>query len=161
MGMHLTGGPAAEGLGGWVTGRIALPCLGLLPVASLADPCADILMFKSTPAASAAAGAMMCCRSGEELQALRRSRQIDKLMRRQQLELRRELKLLLLGAGESGKSTIVKQMKIIHGDGYSAAERRDFIPLIHQNLITSMKSITQSFLSATLPAFLLKGNAGI
>ena len=26
------------------------------------------------------------------------------------------------GAGESGKSTVVKQMKIIHGDGYSSEE---------------------------------------
>ena len=30
------------------------------------------------------------------------------------------------GAGESGKSTVVKQMKIIHGDGYSKTELRSF-----------------------------------
>ena len=30
------------------------------------------------------------------------------------------------GAGESGKSTVVKQMKIIHGDGYSREELKSF-----------------------------------
>lgn len=30
------------------------------------------------------------------------------------------------GAGESGKSTVVKQMKIIHGDGYSQTELESF-----------------------------------
>ena len=33
----------------------------------------------------------------------------------------------LTGAGESGKSTVVKQMKIIHGDGYSQQELESFI----------------------------------
>ena len=35
------------------------------------------------------------------------------------------------GAGESGKSTVVKQMKIIHGDGYSTQELESFIVSIH------------------------------
>ena len=34
--------------------------------------------------------------------------------------------IALLGAGESGKSTLVKQMKIIHGDGYSTNELTSF-----------------------------------
>jgi hypothetical protein len=38
----------------------------------------------------------------------------------------REVKLLLLGAGESGKSTIVKQMKIIHETGYSDEEKKAY-----------------------------------
>jgi len=36
------------------------------------------------------------------------------------------VKLLLLGAGDSGKSTVVKQMKIIHGDGYSIDKLNNF-----------------------------------
>ena len=31
-----------------------------------------------------------------------------------------------IGAGESGKSTVVKQMKIIHGDGYTNNELASF-----------------------------------
>ena len=38
------------------------------------------------------------------------------------------------GAGESGKSTIVKQMRIIHGEGYSQADRVGFIPLVFDNI---------------------------
>ena len=34
---------------------------------------------------------------------------------------------MCIGAGESGKSTVVKQMKIIHGDGYSQKELQDFV----------------------------------
>lgn len=47
----------------------------------------------------------------------------------------REVKLLLLGAGESGKSTIVKQMKIIHETGYSDEERKQYRPVVFSNTI--------------------------
>lgn len=33
---------------------------------------------------------------------------------------------ITLGAGESGKSTVVKQMKIIHGDGFTPQELETF-----------------------------------
>lgn len=35
-------------------------------------------------------------------------------------------KILILGTGESGKSTLIKQMKIIHNDGYSTTEKLEF-----------------------------------
>ena len=54
------------------------------------------------------------------------------------------VKLLLLGAGESGKSTFVKQMKIIHGDGYSIGELNNFIGIIHGNLLTSMVQVIKA-----------------
>ena len=44
------------------------------------------------------------------------------------------LLLCFTGAGESGKSTIVKQMRIIHGEGYSHDDRIGFIPLIFENI---------------------------
>lgn len=37
------------------------------------------------------------------------------------------IKMLLLGAGESGKSTLFKQMKIINKNGYSEKERMEFV----------------------------------
>jgi len=52
-------------------------------------------------------------------------------------------KLLLLGAGESGKSTLFKQMIQIYGKGFPEAERKNFIPIIYNNIITSMKVLVQ------------------
>ena len=43
---------------------------------------------------------------------------------------REKVKLLLLGAGESGKSTLFKQMQILYGKGFDEAERRRFLPKI-------------------------------
>ncbi|KAL1482701.1 hypothetical protein MTO96_033619 [Rhipicephalus appendiculatus] len=69
----------------------------------------------------------------EERKARLRSAQID----RQIAELARQecnvIKILLLGAGESGKSTIVKQMKIIHSEGFSDEELRSFRPTNPKN----------------------------
>jgi len=54
-------------------------------------------------------------------------------------------KLLLLGAGESGKSTLFKQMVSIYGTGPSEAERRAVEPIIYNNVIISMQTlVTQS-----------------
>jgi GTPase SAR1 family protein len=53
----------------------------------------------------------------------------------------REFKLLLLGGGESGKSTIAKQMKIIHLNGFTEEERKTYKDIIHSNVIMSMRAL--------------------
>ncbi|XP_056639732.1 guanine nucleotide-binding protein G(f) subunit alpha [Diorhabda sublineata] len=53
-------------------------------------------------------------------------------------------KLLLLGTGESGKTTIIKQMKILHINGYSNIERKEKIPLIKQNIHESIYAIVSN-----------------
>lgn len=55
-----------------------------------------------------------------------------------------ELKLLLLGAGESGKSTIAKQMKIIHLQGFDNEEIEQFKPIIRSNCIECIKVLVQA-----------------
>lgn len=50
-------------------------------------------------------------------------------------------KLLLLGAGESGKSTLLRQLNEIHGKALTEAEREVFRPVIYSNMITAMKSL--------------------
>lgn len=48
------------------------------------------------------------------------------------------------GTGESGKSTIVKQMKILYGSGYSDDERRQLVQAVHTNLIYAMRNILEA-----------------
>lgn len=47
----------------------------------------------------------------------------------------------IAGSGESGKSTIVKQMKIIHLKGYSQAELYTYRPTVYKNLIECAKAV--------------------
>jgi guanine nucleotide-binding protein G(i) subunit alpha len=56
------------------------------------------------------------------------------------------LSVLLLGAGESGKSTIFKQMKILYHNGYSTEERENFKPIIQRNIVEGMMSLIQASL---------------
>ena len=85
-----------------------------------------------------------CCSSNAsgKRQAKLHSNKLDKELKADARE--RIVKLLLLGAGESGKSTFVKQMKIIHGDGYSTDELNSFTSIIHHNLLTSMVQVIKA-----------------
>ena len=53
-------------------------------------------------------------------------------------------RLLLLGAAESGKSTIVKQMQIINMDGFTGPQRRQFVPKIRDNVRDAVVSMLQA-----------------
>ncbi|XP_065307651.1 guanine nucleotide-binding protein G(i) subunit alpha [Dermacentor albipictus] len=77
-------------------------------------------------------------------EAAERSKKIDRDLRADGERQAREVKLLLLGAGESGKSTIVKQMKIIHESGYTADECKLYRPVVHSNTIQSLLAIIRA-----------------
>lgn len=85
-------------------------------------------------------GACMSSNS-EEVEQKKRSQKIDKDLEEDSKRLRRECKILLLGSGESGKSTIVKQMKIIHLKGYSEDELYNYRPTVYKNLIECAKAV--------------------
>jgi GTPase SAR1 family protein len=50
-------------------------------------------------------------------------------------------KLLLLGAGESGKSTLFKQMVELYGHGYSHEEAMEWVRPVHINCLQSMQTL--------------------
>ncbi|CAL1608083.1 unnamed protein product [Knipowitschia caucasica] len=87
---------------------------------------------------------MGCTVSQEDKAAAERSKMIDKNLREDGEKAAREVKLLLLGAGESGKSTIVKQMKIIHEDGYSEEECKQYKAVVFSNTIQSIVTILKA-----------------
>ncbi|KAI9736102.1 MAG: Guanine nucleotide-binding protein alpha-2 subunit [Claussenomyces sp. TS43310] len=79
--------------------------------------------------------------SQDDAEQKKRSQAIDRKLEEDSRRLRRECKILLLGSGESGKSTIVKQMKIIHQNGYTVDELALYRLTIYKNLIDCAKAL--------------------
>ena len=92
----------------------------------------------------------------------KRSKAIDATLEEDNKRLKRECKILLLGtkdgvgvcrkvsqlvadhvigSGESGKSTIVKQMKIIHQKGYTKDELALYRLTVYKNIIDCAKAL--------------------
>ena len=67
------------------------------------------------------------------------SRRLDEILFKDMEEAERGMKLLLLGAGESGKSTVLKQMRLLYGAEYSDDEKSMYKKFIHQNIIETME----------------------
>ncbi|KAI0253628.1 G-protein alpha subunit [Lactifluus subvellereus] len=85
-----------------------------------------------------------CASNSQEAEGKARSDMIDRQIEEDSKRYKRECKILLLGSGESGKSTIVKQMKIIHQNGYTNDELLAFRPLIWKNLLESARDVVQA-----------------
>ncbi|KAJ3180956.1 guanine nucleotide-binding protein subunit alpha [Geranomyces variabilis] len=90
---------------------------------------------------NASQSCLPCLVDPAEKQARAKSRDIDHALSRAQLLEKKEIKMLLLGPGESGKSTIFKQMKLIHSSGFDENDRRNFRIVIIRNVIQSMLAI--------------------
>jgi chloramphenicol 3-O-phosphotransferase len=72
------------------------------------------------------------------------SRAIEQQLREDKRKLNDEMKILLLGAGESGKSTIAKQFKIINNGDYSEEELKDYKVFILDNTFASIKALVNA-----------------
>ncbi|RYO99736.1 hypothetical protein DL764_006724 [Monosporascus ibericus] len=84
----------------------------------------------------------MCFSSRKtEEEGVARSRELDKAIRQDEKRLAREVKLLLLGAGESGKSTVLKQMRLIYAQGFTKSEKLEWKPVVFNNVVQSMRVI--------------------
>ncbi|CAO3693838.1 hypothetical protein G6F70_001692 [Rhizopus microsporus] len=94
---------------------------------------------------------MGCCQSTEQVEEKQRNQEIDAQIKRDRVNMRKEIKMLLLGAGESGKSTILKQMKLIHDGGYTPEERESFKEVIFSNTLQSMRVTLEAMDNLGIP----------
>lgn len=78
---------------------------------------------------------------GVDQDAKQKSLDIDKRIDEDSRRGKSEYKILLLGSGESGKSTIVKQMKIIHQNGFTPNELLMYRLTVIKNLIDSAQAV--------------------
>ncbi len=73
--------------------------------------------------------------SEEERIKRERSREIDRELHAQKKHNKKIQKIVLLGTGESGKSTFFKQMQIIYGKGFTCDEFVSYRTLIYENTL--------------------------
>src|SRR5690606_8431013 len=83
---------------------------------------------------------------------------VEKEIKDREKEMKKEVKLLLLGAGESGKSTfhkvcyffldpfvkLFKQIKIMFETGFSKEALLNYKNAIYANILTTIASLTKS-----------------
>ena len=120
-----------------------------------------------------------CCLTEEKRIERRLNSDIEIQLRKDKLKSKQEIKLLLLGTGESGKSTFVrspisfysylsntffhhddqavtlksqlKQMKIIHGDGFLLPEKIKMVTHVHRNILVAIKSLIRASETLGIP----------
>ncbi|OQE19899.1 hypothetical protein PENSTE_c014G06397 [Penicillium steckii] len=71
--------------------------------------------------------------------AFQQNARIERTLKNDKKTMDRTIKILLLGAGESGKSTIIKQMRIIHSRGFPEEERHQTRAVIYSNIVVAFK----------------------
>jgi len=93
----------------------------------------------------------MGCGASKQDEGKARNDQIESQLKKEKQMQQSEVKMLLLGAGESGKSTILKQMRLIHDGPYSSAECDSFKEIIYSNTVQSMRVILEAMDSLDIP----------
>ncbi|XP_068160823.1 guanine nucleotide-binding protein subunit alpha-13-like isoform X1 [Antennarius striatus] len=86
----------------------------------------------------------VCLLNGGEVEQIRKSKEIDRCLSREKTYVKRLVKILLLGAGESGKSTFLKQMRIIHGQDFDQQAREEFRATIYSNVIKGVRVLVDA-----------------
>merc|ERR1712000_690475 len=83
----------------------------------------------------------MC--GAQDSDAAKRNRQIETYLQSERKVVQDEIKLLLLGTGGSGKSTVAKQMKIIHLSGFTDEERVAYKNVVYHNVLRPAQTLIE------------------
>ncbi|CAI4223390.1 unnamed protein product [Auanema sp. JU1783] len=94
---------------------------------------------------------MGMCQSQEEKELAQKSKAIDKEMMQGHIAQQKVVKLLLLGAGECGKSTVLKQMRILHAHGFSQEESDQQRGVVYNNTVQAMAQILRAMNTLNIP----------
>jgi len=91
-------------------------------------------------------GACGSSMSNEDKTALANSKKLEMINKQDHKKELSRVKLLLLGTGESGKSTIFKQLKILYSTekGYTSKERDQAKPYIYGNVFSNFKMVLEN-----------------
>mmetsp|Transcript_5559 Transcript_5559/g.14065 ORF Transcript_5559/g.14065 Transcript_5559/m.14065 type:complete len:350 (-) Transcript_5559:238-1287(-) len=71
------------------------------------------------------------------------NKDIDSQLRNEKRGQKKEVKMLILGAGDSGKSTVAKQFRLINGVNFTEQERQLHLKVILANIVESAKLLVK------------------
>ncbi|TFK38768.1 heterotrimeric G-protein alpha subunit, GPA2-like protein [Crucibulum laeve] len=91
-------------------------------------------------------GSCMSSPAGVEITEQDRAlhKEAEKALREAKVKMATQVKVLLLGSGDSGKSTILKQMRLIHRVPFSPQEIETYRQLVFDNLTHGMKYLLEA-----------------
>ncbi|KAG8884766.1 hypothetical protein FRB97_003287 [Tulasnella sp. 331] len=69
------------------------------------------------------------------------NKEIESLLKKQKSDMANQVRILLLGAGESGKSTVLKQMKLMYDGEFTEPERIAYKEIIFSNSVQCMLAV--------------------
>ncbi|KAJ5079484.1 guanine nucleotide-binding protein subunit alpha [Anaeramoeba ignava] len=87
---------------------------------------------------------MGCCYSKDPFynqEMRRRNKEIESLLHKQKIKLEKETKILLLGAGSTGKSTFFRQVQLLQNGNFNQETVIEFRQIISRNCISLMKKL--------------------
>jgi len=95
---------------------------------------------------------MGCCSSSEKVgersseavpleRVVEQHVSIERDLKCSRRDLRDTVKLLFLGSGESGKSTVLKQLRILHGAPFTEEELRLYGVVVRANVVTAVRKL--------------------
>ncbi|XP_034105879.1 G protein alpha q subunit-like [Drosophila albomicans] len=94
---------------------------------------------------------MSCCLSEDQKESRRINKEIEKIIKADRKKMDYVIKLLLLGTGESGKTTFLKQMRIINGDKFSDEEKLSYTKNVYRNIFMAMQSMIKAMEELEIP----------
>ncbi|KAI9327747.1 guanine nucleotide binding protein, alpha subunit [Zopfochytrium polystomum] len=84
-------------------------------------------------------------------EAARRNKEIERQIHEDALKRGTAPRILLLGTGDAGKSTIMKQLRLLYGNDYSRDERLQFRMALLDNLFTTARLLVASMQTLQIP----------
>ncbi|KAJ3227072.1 hypothetical protein HK099_003525 [Clydaea vesicula] len=88
----------------------------------------------------------------EEKEAKKISKSIDAVLEKERKRIanREEHKIIILGSGDSGKSTVIKQMKLNYANGFTKDEKLSYISHIWDNIFDSLNILTKNLQASSV-----------
>jgi len=82
-----------------------------------------------------------CLSNNSDPEALKKHREVEKELKAHAKKRDAQVKVLLLGSGDSGKSTVLKQMRVIHNDKFTPQEIELYRQLVFSNIVRGLQML--------------------